>query len=66
MQIQALRKSELKKKNDWLPEKMLGEIGKLVNKFLLEAGTEGQKPTRLEGIWQDKGFEKLADIEAGL
>lgn len=47
-----------------LPEQKIYEVDRIIQNMLLELKLEKVKPISLNGIWKNKGFEKIADIEA--
>ncbi len=65
MESTAIKKLELIQKITKLPEKKLGEVETLL-KRLLSKEVEPQKPISLKGIWKNKGFEKISDLESEL
>jgi predicted site-specific integrase-resolvase len=60
----ALKKLELIQKIAKLPPQNLGEVDKFVQKILSQLQTENKMPTSLKGIWKNKGFEKIIDLES--
>lgn len=47
-----------------LPEQKLSEVDSFIQKIFLQLKFEKPKPENLKGIWKNKGFEKLADLDA--
>ncbi len=60
----ALKKLELIQKIAKLPPQNIGEVDKFVQKILSQSQTENKMPTNLKGIWKNKGFEKIIDLES--
>jgi len=46
-----------------LPEEKIPEIDKYIQQMLLQLKSEKPKPINLKGIWKNKGFEKIADLD---
>ncbi len=65
MQSTAIKKMELKQKIAQLPEKKLAEVESFL-KRLLSKEIEPKKPINLKGIWENKGFENISDLDSEL
>ena len=66
MQSNAIRKIELLNSLTKIPDQKLNEVEKFVKGILAQLKVEGPKPVSLKGIWKDKGFEKIPDLETEL
>ncbi|MBI9037259.1 MAG: hypothetical protein JEY97_03930, partial [Bacteroidales bacterium] len=42
----------------------IDEVDKYLQKILLQLKLEKPKPVSLKGIWKNKGFDKIVDLEA--
>jgi len=60
----ALKKIELIHKIAKLPAQNLDEVDEFVQKILSQVQVENATPTNLKGIWKNKGFEKIIDLES--
>jgi hypothetical protein len=49
-----------------LPDQKLNEVEKFVKRILAQLKVEGLTPVSLKGVWRDKGFEKISDLETEL
>lgn len=63
MHTAAIKKMELINKIAQLPEEKISEVDKYLQQILLQFKFEKPKPINLKGIWKNKGFEKIADLE---
>jgi len=59
----AIKKIELINKITKLPEQKIDEVDNYLQKILLQLKFEKPKPISLRGIWKNKGFEKISDLE---
>ncbi len=66
MESTAIKKMELIQKITKLPEKKLAEVEKFLKRILSQQHVTPQKPISLKGIWKNKGFEKISDLESEL
>lgn len=66
MQSTAMKKIELMQKITQLPEKKLGEVEAFLKRLLSQLEVQPPKPISLKGIWKNKGFEKISDLESEL
>ena len=66
MQSKAIKKMEINKKLSLISEDKLSEVADFIDFILSKSQVQGRKPLRLRGIWKDKGFEKIEDIESAL
>jgi len=63
MDTVAIKKMELINKITKLPEQKIDEVDNYLQIILLQLKLEKPKPISLRGIWKNKGFEKIADLE---
>lgn len=66
MQSNAIKKMELLNSLTKLPDQKLNEVEKFVKGILAQLKVEGPKPISLKGIWKNKGFENISDLETEL
>ena len=66
MQSTAIKKMKLMQKITQLPEQKLGEVETFLKRIFSQLKVEHPKPISLKGIWKNKGFEKIADLESEL
>lgn len=66
MQSTAIKKIELMRKITQLPEKKLWEVEAFLKGLLSQLEIQPPKPISLKGIWKNKGFEKISDLESKL
>ncbi len=64
MQSTAIKKIELIQQISQLPEQKLGEVETFLKRILSQLKVESPKPISLKGIWKNKGFEKISDLES--
>ena len=64
MDAVAIKKMELIHKIAKLPEPKISEVDSFIQKILTQLEVEKPKPINLKGIWKNKGFEKIMDLEA--
>jgi len=57
---------EINKKLSLIPEDKFDEVADFIEFILSKSHVQGRKPLMLRGIWKDKGFEKIKDIESAL
>ena len=63
MQTAAVKKMELINKIAKLPEQKISEVDSFIQKLLAQLDFKKPEPISLKGIWKNKGFEKIADLE---
>jgi len=66
MQTAAVKKMELINKIAKLPEQKISEVDSFIQKLLAQLDLTKTEPISLKGIWKNKGFEKIIDLEAEL
>lgn len=66
MQTAAIKKMELINKIAKLPEQKISEVDSFIQKLLAQLDFKKPEPISLKGIWKNKGFEKIADLEGEL
>ena len=64
MNSTALTKAEIVRELSLLPDSKLDKIRVYIETVLLESKVATKHNRSLQGIWQDKGFEKIIDLEA--
>ena len=64
MDTVAVKKMELIQKIAKLPEQKIYEVDNFIQKILSQLEFEQAKPINLKGIWKNRGFEKITDLEA--
>lgn len=64
MDSAAIKKMELIHKITNLPEQKIFEVDNFLQTIFAQLKVEKSKPINLKGIWKNKGFEKIPDIEA--
>jgi hypothetical protein len=66
MQSTAIKKMELMHNITKLPDEKINEVEKFVKRILAQLEVAPSKPISLKGIWKNKGFEKILDLESEL
>jgi hypothetical protein len=66
MKSKATQKMEIGKKLSLISKDKLDDVADLIDFILSKSQIQGRKPLMLRGIWKDKGFEKIKDIESAL
>lgn len=64
MESTTIKKMELIHKIARLPEKKLAEVEAFIQTILSQSKIAPPNPISLEGIWENKGFEKIMDLES--
>ena len=64
MDAVAIKKMELIKKISRLPEPKISEVDNFIQKILTQLEFKKPEPINLKGIWKNKGFEQLPNLEA--
>ena len=62
----TLKKLELIKKIEKVPEQNIEELELLLKQVLGKLKMSKKKPVSLKGIWKNKGFEKTKNLEKEL
>lgn len=57
------KRIELVEKIDLIPENKLDEIIDYIEFILSKSNIEKKKSDNLKGIWKNKGFEKISNLE---
>jgi len=63
MPTAAVKKMELINKIAKLPEQKITEVDSFIQKLLAQLKVKKAMPISLKGIWKNKGFEQIADLE---
>ena len=61
-----MKRMEINRNLSLIPEEKIDEIADFIEFFLYKSQTRKRAPVRLRGIWKNKGFEKIKDIESEL
>ncbi len=64
MQSIAIKKTALRNCILRLPDQEIDAVEKFITKLLAQRLVKKPRPISLEGIWKNKGFEKLKDLES--
>ncbi len=64
MNAAAIKKTELINKISLIPEQKLEEVSDFIDFIIVRSKKILSETGTLEGIWKDKGFEKIQDLEA--
>jgi len=64
MDALAIKKMELIQKISRLPEPKIAEVDSFIQRILAKLEFEKPRPINLKGIWKNKGFENIPDLEA--
>ena len=63
MSVLAIKKMELMEKVSSIPEHKLGELETFLQKILSQSDIRVPQPRSLKGIWKNKGFENISNLE---
>ena len=66
MSTATIDKIELKEKISLLPEERVNEVKSFIDFILAQSEMIKQTPTNLCGIWKNKGFEEINDLDSEL
>ena len=66
MHSRAMKRMKINRNLFLIPEEKIDEIADFIEFFLYKSQARKRVPVRLCGIWKDKGFEKIKDIESEL
>lgn len=66
MNTSAAKKLEIVKELSNIPENKLDQVKTYIKSLLPESKATVKKNRSLKGIWKDKGFERITDLEAEL
>ncbi len=66
MQSRAMKKIEINKKLSLVSEDKIDEVTDFIEFILSKSKIQNRRPVRLRGVWKNKGFEKIKDMEAEL
>jgi len=64
MQKTAIKKMELINSISKLPAQKVDDVEKFINDILRELKLKPAKPVSLKGIWKNKGFEDIPNLES--
>jgi len=61
----AIKRMEIINELSFIPDSQIDQIKTFIEFLLFKTGNVAKKNTRsLEGIWKNKGFEKIVDLES--
>ncbi len=63
MQTAAVKKMELINQIARLPEQKIVEVEYFIQQLLAQLEVKKSEPISLKGIWKNKGFEKIVDLD---
>lgn len=66
MPTAAVKKMQLINKIAKLPEQKISEVDSFIQKIIAQLEFKKPEPISLKGIWKNKGFEKITDLEGEL
>jgi hypothetical protein len=66
MNAAAIKKTEIVKELSLIPDNKLDSVRMYIDSILNEAKRPTKSNHSLKGIWSDKGFENIADLESGI
>jgi hypothetical protein len=64
MNAAAIKKMEIVRGLSLIPDSKLDSIRKYIDSIIMESRPIIKSNRSLQGIWSDKGFEKITDLEA--
>ena len=66
MKSSASKKMEINKKLSLVSEDKIDELTDFIEFILSKSKIQRQKPVKLRGIWKNKGFEKIKNMQSEL
>lgn len=66
MQSATLKKMEIIDKISRLPEGKINELNTYLQGLFVQLNIDEPKAINLEGVWKNKGFEKIVDLDSEL
>lgn len=63
MHTNSVKRMTIQKEIDLIPESRLDEVKLYIETILSQADVNKPKPVSLKGIWKDKGFAKIKNLE---
>ncbi len=63
MNLSAIKKTEIIRELSLIPDESLDRIRAYIDSVLKESDLPARNNRSLKGIWKDKGFERIADLE---
>ena len=66
MNLSAMKKTEIARVLSLVSDGSLDKIREYIETFISEPETARQTDRSLQGIWKNKGFENIADLDAEL
>ena len=64
MRSNSIKRITIQKEINLLPESRLEDVKLFVETLLAQARIKKPEPVSLQGIWKNKGFEKISDLES--
>ena len=64
MNLSAIRKMEISSLLSLIPDDKLNQVEKYVNSILSKSKIISNNNRSLKGIWKNKGFDKIIDLDA--
>ncbi|MDZ7360776.1 MAG: hypothetical protein ONB46_08635 [candidate division KSB1 bacterium] len=64
MNVAALKKTEILRELSLIPDNKLDSVRMYIDSILKESKQLAKSNRSLKGIWRNKGFENIADLEA--
>ena len=65
MNSSAMKRIEIVKELSFVPDNQIDKVKTFIEFILFNTGKTGKKSTQsLHGIWKNKGFEKIVDLES--
>ena len=62
----AMKKAEIASVLSLVPPGSLDKIKEYIESFIAEPETEGETAGSLKGLWKNKGFENITDLDGEL
>jgi len=66
MQSRAMKKIEINKKLSLISEDKIDEVTDFIEFILLKSKAQKRSSVRLRGVWKNKAFDKIKDMESEL
>ena len=66
MNLAAIKKTEIVKELSLIPDEKLDSVRTCIDAILMESQQLIKSGRSLKGIWSNKGFEKIIDLEGEL
>ena len=66
MNLAAIKKTEIVKELSLIPDEKLDRVRMYIDSILMESQQLAKSGRSLRGIWSNKGFEEIVDLEKEL